>query len=174
MDPIKCITAVLFALTLAGCCAATSNMTSAFNQSTVVFAVNSCITIMDGNSVMYERTEKQSWTTYVYMINKDQEYDNQRWILEQTVHGYFKLKNKHSNRYLAIDDFNYFKTDNVAIKNMHHYKFDRQNDGKYEIYNKDGKRLRSYGHGWCMVTSKSAHYFTVKQCEQTSKSKKKN
>jgi len=120
---------------------------------------------MDENLVMFERKPNQPYPGYVYMTNKGKEHDDQRWILESTGNGYYKLKNKLSNKYLAIDYFHNFATADDAEYEMDHFKFDPKGDNKYIIGNNVGKGLRSRGADYT-VRYAGRNTFTVKKCEE--------
>jgi hypothetical protein len=78
--------------------------------------------------------------------------------------NYYRLKNKHSNRYLVIGTFNYFVTAAVANTAMDYFKFDPLEDGRYDIVNKFNRRPRSLGRDESVVSSNYPQYLTVKQC----------
>jgi hypothetical protein len=139
----------------------------ATSASNVNIADGSCVTIRIGDMIMYERTASENWPSYVYMGKSDKykEYDKQRWFLYSTKDGYFKLKNKHSNRYLVIGTWDYLLTAGDAVRAMDHFKFERKPDGKYDIYNKVKQRPYSRGLEWCLKWTRSSQQFTVQHCK---------
>jgi Ricin-type beta-trefoil lectin domain-like len=120
---------------------------------------------MQDNLVMYERTSRQLWSTYVYMINKGIEYNNQRWILESVGDGFYKLKNKHSQRYLVYGTMGDFHTATSANRPMDHFEFKENGKGGFIIYSKTGKRPKSRGHEYGVSTYGAPNSFSVKQCQ---------
>nr|ACH56882.1 erythema protein SVEP-5 [Simulium vittatum] len=151
------ITQSLFVLTLAIFGAASANP----------IANGNCIVISDQDLVMHERKPGQEFPYYVYMIPKGTEYDDQRWILESTNDGYFKLKNKFSGRYLVYGTFDYFLTAGAAVRAMDHFKFTADGTGKYDISSKANGHPRSRGKNWGVMKDGVEHYFTVENCQET-------
>uniref|UniRef100_D1FQ46 Erythema protein SVEP-1 n=1 Tax=Simulium nigrimanum TaxID=683695 RepID=D1FQ46_SIMNI len=125
-----------------------------------------CVTIMVDDLVMHERKPDQQYPYYLYMITKDKEYNDQRWILESTGDGYFKLKNKHSNRYAVIGTFDYLLTADDAVRAMDHFKFVSDGAGKYDIVNKINQHPESQGKNLSVKKSAAAQHFTVQSCQE--------
>nr|ACH56896.1 erythema protein SVEP-8 [Simulium vittatum] len=124
-----------------------------------------CIVITHGDQVMHELKPGQENPFDVYMIPKGKEYDDQRWILESTQDGYFKLKNKFSGRFLGGDSV--LVTTEASASTTNQFKFNAA-DGtdKYDISNRVGGHIQSQGGNDQVKVAESEDSFTVKQCEE--------
>uniref|UniRef100_D1FPV9 Erythema protein SVEP-6 n=1 Tax=Simulium nigrimanum TaxID=683695 RepID=D1FPV9_SIMNI len=129
-----------------------------------LIADGSCIIIMDGDQVIHERKPGQVWAHYLFMVTKDKEYDDQRWILQRTCDDYYKLKNKHSNRYMIIGSLGNMITDAKAGRDMDAFKFVPVEKDLYDIVNNKNKHPSRNWNNSYLKWSSSQQKFTIKKC----------
>uniref|UniRef100_F5GTZ5 Erythema protein n=1 Tax=Simulium guianense TaxID=445764 RepID=F5GTZ5_SIMGU len=129
-----------------------------------VIANEKCITIMDeAGLIMQEKMPN----IYLRMVTKGQENNHQRWILESADEGFYKLKNKHSGRYMVMGVADYLLTANGNdVKPRDHFKFVADGAGKFDIVNNVNGRPSSEGLNKDVRKSTTQQHFTVKNCEQ--------
>uniref|UniRef100_F5GTL3 Erythema protein SVEP n=1 Tax=Simulium guianense TaxID=445764 RepID=F5GTL3_SIMGU len=140
---------------------------AAFGATTAdIIGNNKCIVISTGDLVLHERKPGQEYPYYLYTVPKDKEYNDQRWILEDVGDGFYKLKNKHSGRYVVIGTFDYFLTAGDAVRAMDHFKFVADAEGKYDIVNKINQHLEPQGKNYSAKKSGSVQHLTVQACSE--------
>uniref|UniRef100_F5GTZ7 Erythema protein SVEP n=1 Tax=Simulium guianense TaxID=445764 RepID=F5GTZ7_SIMGU len=129
-----------------------------------VIANEKCITIMDeAGLVMQEKMPN----IYLRMVTKGPESNHQRWILESVGGDFYKLKNKHSGRYMVMGVADYLLTANGNdVKPRDYFKFVDDGTGKFDIVNNVNGRPSSEGLNKDVRKSTTAQHFTVKNCEQ--------
>uniref|UniRef100_D1FPS6 Erythema protein SVEP-2 n=1 Tax=Simulium nigrimanum TaxID=683695 RepID=D1FPS6_SIMNI len=124
-----------------------------------------CITITDGDLVVHERKPGQLHAYYLYVINRGQEDDDQRWILESVGRDFYKLKNKHSNRRLAIGAYDFLLTASDEIRMMDHFKFRPDGAGKFDIISRGNLHLKIHGEDNSVKQSTDQQHWTVEKCQ---------
>uniref|UniRef100_F5GTL1 Erythema protein n=1 Tax=Simulium guianense TaxID=445764 RepID=F5GTL1_SIMGU len=129
-----------------------------------VIANENCITIMDDAGLIMQ--EKMP-NIYLKMVTKGQENNHQRWILEKADGDFYKLKNKHSGRYMVMGVADYLLTANGNdVKPRDYFKFVDDGTGKFDIVNNVNGRPSSEGPNKDVRKSTKEQHFTVKNCEQ--------
>jgi hypothetical protein len=131
-------------------------------SSALVLSPGKCITIHDGNSVMYEWKPGSIYSTLLYMVKIDEEFDDQRWMLYKVRNGW-KLRNKLSRRFLMIDASKRIYTSHTGKNPLTNFEF-RPHGEKFEIFNKFLERPTSLGYGQRVGTSNEPIYWTLKPC----------
>uniref|UniRef100_D1FQ15 Erythema protein n=1 Tax=Simulium nigrimanum TaxID=683695 RepID=D1FQ15_SIMNI len=131
-----------------------------------VIGDGNCVTIMDGDLVMHERKPDQPFNNFLYMVNKGQEYNDQRWILESMGGDFYRLKNEHSNRYLILGDRYPITYHAPSIRATDHFKFVPDGNGTYDIVSRGNMHLQSQGLDYAVATSPNKQVFSVKKCQE--------